>query len=122
MQIVPDTDIYMNINTNTYIYINTRIYMHIRSYKHIHTYTYISVYTSIFLRIPSYTLICMYVQIHAYTCYSVRTYFPSTYICLLYVNILHIRPYTCKVKNGDLVPVPKKMHVYCTYFDVYERI
>jgi hypothetical protein len=64
---------------------------------------------------------CIHVHIHAYT-YSVRIYFPSTYICVFYVNILHIRSYTCKVKNGDLVRVAKKMHVYCMYFDVYGRI
>jgi hypothetical protein len=64
---------------------------------------------------------CIYVHIHAYT-YSVCIFFRSTYTCLLYVIILHIRPYTCKVKNGDLERVPKKMHVYCMYFDVYARI
>ncbi len=64
---------------------------------------------------------CIYVHIHAYT-YSVRIFFRSTYICLLYVNILHIRSYTCKVKNGDLGRVPKKIHVYYMYFDVSARI
>ncbi len=26
------------------------------------------------------------------------------------------------MKTGDLVRVPKKMHIYCMYFNVYERI
>ena len=65
LKIVPDTDIYLNIHTNTYIYTNTFIYMHIRFYKHIHTYTYIYVYSGIYLRIHAYTFI--YIIIHMNT-------------------------------------------------------
>ncbi len=86
-----------HIHTNTIIYV------------HIHTYTNLQAIGPM-VRGGSSNIhadTCIYVHIHAYT-YSVRINFRSTYICLLYVNILHIRPYTCKVKNGDLVPVPTK--------------
>jgi hypothetical protein len=51
--------------------------------------------------------ICIYVHIHGYT-YLVRIYFHSTCFCHKYVKILHIRAYTCKMKNGDLVRVSIK--------------
>ncbi len=67
----------------------------------------------------------IYMQIHADTCIymQVRIYFHSVYIWHLYVHILYIRAYTCKVKNGDLALVPfKEMHIDCLYFDVYVRV
>ena len=86
-------------------------------YVHIHTYTNWKA-SGAMVRGGSSNIhadTCIYVHIHAYT-YPVRIYFPSTYICHLYVNILHIRSYTCKVKNGDLDRVPKKnariLHVF----------
>ena len=102
---------------------HSRKYMHIQAQyvhiPHVHTntiiYVHLHTYTNLLAVGPMvrggssniHADTCIYIHIHAYT-YSVRIYFPSTYICLLYVNILHIRPYTCKVKNGDLVRVPKK--------------
>jgi hypothetical protein len=81
-----------HIHTNI---INTYIYIHIRTYRQLVQWQRWK---------QQYT--CRYMHIHAYT-YFVRIIFRSTYICLLYVNILHIRPYTCKVKNDDLERVPK---------------
>ncbi len=92
-------------------------------YIHIHTYTNWQAIGAMVRGGSSniHSDTCIYVHIPLYI-YSVRIYFPSTYICHLYVNKLHILSYTCKVKNGDLVRVPKKMHVYCMYFNVYGRI
>ncbi len=102
---------------------DSRKYMHIRAQcvhiPHIHTNTMIYVHMHTYKNLQAigpmvrggssniHADTCMYVHIHAYT-YSVRIYFRSTYICHLCVNILHIRPYMCKVKKGDLVRVPKK--------------
>jgi hypothetical protein len=102
---------------------DSRKYMHIRAQyvhiPHIHTNTIIDVHIHTYTNLQAvgpmvrggssniHADTCIYVHIHAYS-YSVRICFRSTYICLLYVNILRIRPYTCKVKNGDLVRVPKQ--------------
>ena len=120
-----DSRKYMHIQAQyvhiPYIHTNTIIYVHI------HTYTNWQAIGAM-VRGGSSNIhadTCIYVHIHAYT-YSVRIYFPSTYICALYVNILHIRSYTFKVKNGDLERVPKTnariLHVFlriCTYMIQY---
>ncbi len=117
--------------------------LHLRKYMHIHTKSMqihrIHTYTYIYIHKHTYTTsmllmqcmyignsnihadTCIYVHIHTYT-YSWRIFFQSTYISDLYVHILHIGAYTCSVKNGVFVRVPKKMHVYCMYFDVFVRI
>jgi hypothetical protein len=53
--------------------------------------------------------------------YLALIYFNSTYFCYKYLDILSIRAYTCKVKTGDLIWVPKTNARVLYDSNVYER-
>ncbi len=96
--------IYIQIPSYTYIYIHKRTYWQLVQWSEVE---------------QQYT--CRYMLIRAYTCiYLLCTNIFSKYVYLSFIH--EYLAYTCKVKNGDFVQVPKKMHVYCMYFNVYERI
>ncbi len=100
-----------HIHTDTWY---TYIYIHIRTGRQVVQRS--EVEAAIYMQIHSYTYIYMHIPIPYVYIFQVRI---SVIYTLIYYIYVHIRArWKMVIRNG----FPKKMHVYCMYFDVSARI